>query len=147
MFQPLRHTAARFVGMKTPVGLRTPDVSSLRVSAPFLELFGMATQHRTMGSFRSVRSTCSRTKSGATTWRSGLLQNTPPILTMVWLTTFEELTTDPLGAIWMRPRDYRDITQGTAFDPRRPPERIYRRQPEREALVVEKLMKLRLFEK
>ena len=75
-----------------------------------------------------------------------LLQNTPPILTMVWLTTFEEVTTDPLGAIWMRPRDYRDITEGTAFDPRRPPERIYRRQPEREELVAEKLMKLRLFE-
>gem|GEM_PF-4012486 len=55
------------------------------------------------------------------------IQNTPPILTVVWLTTFGEVTTDSLGAIWMRPRDYRDITEGTAFDPRRPPERVYRR--------------------
>ncbi|MGH8578967.1 MAG: hypothetical protein ACREVK_02175 [Gammaproteobacteria bacterium] len=74
-----------------------------------------------------------------------LLQNTPPTLTMVWLTTFEEVTTDPLGAIWMRSRDYCDITEDTAFDPRRPPERIYRRQPERETLVVAKLKKQQLF--
>lgn len=37
MFQPLRHAVARFVGMRTPVCLRTSDVSSPHVSAPFLE--------------------------------------------------------------------------------------------------------------
>jgi len=39
MFQPLRHAAARFTGMKTPVCLRTPDVSFPRVSTPFLERY------------------------------------------------------------------------------------------------------------
>ena len=54
-----------------------------------------------------------------------LLQNDPPVLTMVWLTTFSEITADPLGAIWMRPLDYREITKGTLYDPsRRGPERI-----------------------
>ncbi|MCA1602606.1 MAG: replication-relaxation family protein [Acidobacteria bacterium] len=75
-----------------------------------------------------------------------LLQNTPPILSMVWLTTFAEITTDPLGAIWMRPRDYREITKGTAYDPSRPRTGAYRRQPEREALVAGELKKSRLFE-
>jgi protein involved in plasmid replication-relaxation len=63
-----------------------------------------------------------------------LLQNTPPILTMVWLMTFAEITADPLGAIWMRPVDYREITKGTSYDPSRARTGAYRRQPEREAL-------------
>lgn len=75
-----------------------------------------------------------------------LLQNTPPILSMVWLTTFAEITTDPLGAIWMRPIDYREITKGTAYDPSRLRTEAYRRQPEREALVAGELKKLRLFD-
>jgi hypothetical protein len=37
-----------------------------------------------------------------------LLTNDPPTLTQAWLTTFDEVTTDPLGSIWIRPRDYRD---------------------------------------
>jgi hypothetical protein len=75
-----------------------------------------------------------------------LLQNTPPIRSLVWLTTFAEVITDPLGAIWMRPRDYREITKGTAYDPSRLRTGAYRRQPEREALVAGELTKLRLFE-
>jgi hypothetical protein len=35
-----------------------------------------------------------------------LLQNTPPILTLVYLSTFEEVTRDPTGMIWIRPLDY-----------------------------------------
>ena len=57
-----------------------------------------------------------------------LLRNDPPILSMVWLTTFEELTTNPLGAIWVRPIDYRDATAGTAFKVRNDRDRTYRRQ-------------------
>jgi hypothetical protein len=75
-----------------------------------------------------------------------LLQNDPPALTMVWLTTFSEITTDPLGAVWMRPYDYREITNGTEYDALRPRTGAYRRDPAREALVVEGLKKLRLFE-
>ena len=75
-----------------------------------------------------------------------LLQSDPPVLTMVWLTTFSEITTDPLGAIWMRPVDYRDITKGTQYDPSRPRTGAYRRDPAREGLVVEGLKKLGLLE-
>jgi hypothetical protein len=75
-----------------------------------------------------------------------LLQNDPPILTMVWLTTVYEVLTDPLGAIWMRPVDYREITKGTHYDPSRPRTGAYRREPARERLVAAELKKLRLFE-
>ena len=44
-----------------------------------------------------------------------LLQNNPPTLTQAWLTTMEEIISQPLGAIWVRPVDYRDERrQGTA---------------------------------
>jgi protein involved in plasmid replication-relaxation len=75
-----------------------------------------------------------------------LLQSDPPALTMVWLTTFAEIKTDPLGAIWMRPLDYREITKGTLYDPSRPRTGAYRRDPSREAMVAAELKKLRLFE-
>ncbi|MGH8656228.1 MAG: hypothetical protein ACREUI_03230, partial [Burkholderiales bacterium] len=75
-----------------------------------------------------------------------LLQNTPPVLTMVWLTTFPEITTDSLGAIWMRPLDYREITKGTLYDPSRERTGAYRRQPGREELVAAGVKKSRLFE-
>jgi protein involved in plasmid replication-relaxation len=75
-----------------------------------------------------------------------LLQNDPPALTMVWLTTFPEVITDPLGAIWMRPLDYREITKGTLYDPSRPRTGAYRRDLVREAMVTAGLKKLRLFE-
>jgi hypothetical protein len=75
-----------------------------------------------------------------------LLQNDPPALTMVWLTTFAEITADPLGAIWMRPLDYRDITKGTQYDPSRPRTGAYRREPAREALVAAVVKNLRLLE-
>jgi len=74
-----------------------------------------------------------------------LLQNDPPVLTMVWLTTFSEVIADPLGAIWMRPLDYREITKGTLYDSSRPRTGAYRREPAREAMVVAELKKLRLF--
>ena len=66
-------------------------------------------------------------------------------LTMVWLTTFSEVKADPLGAIWMRPLDYREITKGTLYDPSRPRTGAYRRDPVREGLVAAELKKLSLF--
>jgi hypothetical protein len=75
-----------------------------------------------------------------------LLQSDPPALTMVWLTTFSEITADPLGPIWLRPLEYREITKGTQYDPSRPRTGAYRRDPVREALVAAELKKLRLFE-
>jgi len=65
-----------------------------------------------------------------------MLARHPPILTMVWLTTMEELCRDPLGPIWIRPIDYRDATKGTPFDPyERPESTTYRREIVREEFV------------
>lgn len=65
-----------------------------------------------------------------------LLLNTPPILTQVWLTTHQEMLQQPLGAIWVRPLDYRRVTEETAYDPElRRDMGVYRRQPEREETV------------
>jgi hypothetical protein len=74
-----------------------------------------------------------------------LLQSRPPILTQVCLSTFAEVTTDPLGPIWIRPVDYREATKGTAFHTdRQIPKWIYRRQTERESLVESRITKHRL---
>lgn len=76
-----------------------------------------------------------------------LLRLIPPILTMVWLSTIEEVTKDPFGSIWICPRDYREVTRGTTFDPERhPPKDVYRRQKARENLVEKSIKRLRLFD-
>lgn len=75
-----------------------------------------------------------------------LLQNIPPIVGLVWLSTQPELIKNALGPIWIRPGDYREVTAGTAFDPAKRPTHVYRRQPEREALVERDIVKLSLFE-
>jgi hypothetical protein len=76
-----------------------------------------------------------------------LLQNTQPILTMIWLATFADVTADPLGTIWIRPTDYRDAVKGTSFDTDYTHRKFgYRRQAERETLVEAKIRKMRLLE-
>jgi len=76
-----------------------------------------------------------------------LLLHNPPILTQVCLSTLKEVTADPLGAVWIQPRDYHMAVRGTPFDPeRRRVPREYRSQPEREALVERKINKIRLLE-
>jgi hypothetical protein len=70
------------------------------------------------------------------------LQITQPILTLTWLTTLAEVTTDPLGPIWVQPKSYRDVTNGTPFDTgRKLPSSFYLRQSEREAFVEAKIAK------
>jgi hypothetical protein len=65
-----------------------------------------------------------------------LLQNTPPILTHVCLTTLEEVTTNPLGAIWIRPIDYREAARDASLDTGSSHEgRSHRKQADRENLV------------
>ena len=74
-----------------------------------------------------------------------LLQNNPPIFTQTWLSTFEEVTTDPLGKIWIRPLDYNDVTKGTAFDTERKRASWgYRRQIESDRLVESKIARFAL---
>ena len=74
-----------------------------------------------------------------------LLQNNPPILSLVWLTTLANATADPLGAIWIQPRDYREATKGSSFDiDQRRNNLTYRRNSEREAFIERKIKKLSL---
>jgi len=76
-----------------------------------------------------------------------LLNNNPPIRTQICLTTYAEVIADPLGTIWIEPKDYRAVTDGTPFDTSRQlPSYAYRRQPEREAMVESKIRKFRLLE-
>lgn len=76
-----------------------------------------------------------------------LLQNTPPILTLVYLTTFAEVKADPLGPIWIRPLDYREVTKGTHHDPEGRSQQFgYKRQTARELFIELKIRKIRLLE-
>ncbi len=72
-----------------------------------------------------------------------LLQHNPPIFTQVWLSTQAEVTTDPLGAIWIRPIDYQKATRGTPFDPEQiHAQRAYQRQTARETFVEQTVTRL-----
>jgi len=76
-----------------------------------------------------------------------LLQLNPPIRQQVWLTTWEEIVADPLGAIWVQPGEYAKATAGTAFDPMAERGKgTYRRQVEREDMVERAVRKRRLLE-
>jgi hypothetical protein len=71
-----------------------------------------------------------------------LLQNDPPILRLAYLSTFEEVTHDPTGAIWIRPLDYREATEGTAYAPAKQAKKWgYQRQTTRELFVEQKVRK------
>lgn len=74
-----------------------------------------------------------------------LLQNNPPILTQVCLSTIEEVTKNPFGPIWFRPADYRDAVKGTPFDvePHRK-QQEYQRQTARELFVENKVRKIKI---
>jgi hypothetical protein len=76
-----------------------------------------------------------------------LLQNNPPILTQVCLSTFEEVIANPLGAIWICPIDYREATNGTPFDTKQWRNSFtYRSNPKREIFVETKIQKRRFLE-
>lgn len=76
-----------------------------------------------------------------------LLQHTPPIQSLVWLCTMEDLVDDPFDSIWLRPKDYLEATQGSQFDPmRRGIQTVYRRQREREQEVRTRAKQQRLLQ-
>ncbi len=76
-----------------------------------------------------------------------LFEQNPPILTQVWLTTLADVTADPLGPIWILPRDYRNLVIGTPFYDEHSNHRFeYRRQPERDTFIESKIRKRRLLE-
>jgi hypothetical protein len=71
-----------------------------------------------------------------------LLLHHPPIRNQVWLTTLKEVTTDPLGPIWIKPGDYARLTAGTAFNVKnRRHLKEYRRRTEREEFVERSVIK------
>lgn len=77
-----------------------------------------------------------------------LLQATLPIFKQVCLATLEDVARDPLGAVWMRPYDYREAVKGTAFDAETPRETWqYKRQAEREAFVEQAVRKHSILDK
>lgn len=63
-----------------------------------------------------------------------LIGNNPPIRTLVYLSTFSEVLTDPLGKVWVRPTDYFEAVKNTPLTKTKQP-RPYRRQSTREAQV------------
>lgn len=70
------------------------------------------------------------------------LHHHPPILSMPWLTTLQELLDHPLKRIWVRPIDYQRVVRGTPFDPvLLSPASFYRRQATREAFVEQRVSK------
>lgn len=76
----------------------------------------------------------------------GLLAHSPPILTMAYITTFEEVCRDVLGSIWIRPLDLRTALQESEPEASRPhPPRPYRRNRLRDALIESRILKQRLF--
>lgn len=71
-----------------------------------------------------------------------LLIQRPPIYTQVMLSTLKEVLADPLGPVWICPRDYREATEGTLFAIGNWADTApYRRQAQRERLVESAIFK------
>jgi hypothetical protein len=76
-----------------------------------------------------------------------LLYSHSPGATQVWLSTLPELLADPLGPVWIRPRDYAAAVADTPFNPaKRQPSRFYIPNPEREACVTAHAQRWGFFE-
>jgi hypothetical protein len=75
-----------------------------------------------------------------------LLQIKPPIETHAWLSTTTEIIRDPLGPIWVRPRDYREATHDTNYAAHSQPSKpVYRRRSDREEHVRATIVRVPLF--
>lgn len=76
-----------------------------------------------------------------------LLNNRPPIFTLVWLSVIDDVSADSLGAVWITPAGYRDATKDTPFPAGNTQFAWgYKRPKGRGALVESKIRKLRLIE-
>lgn len=88
--------------------------------------------------------TC-RTQERRNNLAERILQSKSKMTSQVWLTTIAEATSDPLGSIWITPQYYHRATHGTPFDPEQAAQHgAYRRQPEREQLVEERIVRRKL---
>jgi hypothetical protein len=69
-----------------------------------------------------------------------LIAHQPSILSIAVLTTIDEVRANPLDPIWIRPRDYRAVTNGTPYDAISASDSaIYRRSAERD-IWIEKMV-------
>ena len=76
-----------------------------------------------------------------------LMNCIPPVKFQTWLTTLDELLSNPVGRVWVCPLDYARATAGTAYAPEHWRNLgTYIRRSERERLVEEKIVKRTLFE-
>jgi hypothetical protein len=73
-----------------------------------------------------------------------LLEGRPQILTHSWLTTLAEVIADPLGSIWVRPKDYLALEQEYAKLQNAWNGRVFRREAAREQSIEAKIAKHRL---
>lgn len=77
-----------------------------------------------------------------------LLAGSPPILTLTWLATIDEVFAGPLGPLWVRPRDYREAIAGTAYSNGSPQlSDVYRRDADRNRHVEGRLQRQTLLAK
>lgn len=75
-----------------------------------------------------------------------LLHGNPPVFALVHLSTLEEVKNEPTAAIWIRPLDYRNATEGWSSGPgNRFGQRGYQRQTARDMLVEQRVKKQLLF--
>ena len=75
-----------------------------------------------------------------------LLERNPPILSQVWLTTYAEVTTDPLGPIWIQPKQY--LKFRLDYDEMLSPRRTlpYQRNPHKETFIEKSIEKNHLLD-
>jgi hypothetical protein len=69
----------------------------------------------------------------------------PPIKTLAWIATRQDFLRDPLGPIWIRPKDYLEATAGTPYDPIRTDWMPIQREVARDRLVDPKINRVPLF--
>jgi hypothetical protein len=67
----------------------------------------------------------------------------PPIVSQAWMTTFDEVIANPMGSIWIRPKDYVAAVRGTPYEVSQAPsaDPVYRRQTAREEHVESVIQK------
>lgn len=76
-----------------------------------------------------------------------LLTQNPPILTQVWLSTLDEVKENPLGPVWIRPRDFRTAVAGTIYAVGQSGRQmVYCRQAERDRFIEKAVMKVKLLD-
>jgi hypothetical protein len=70
-----------------------------------------------------------------------MAHHSPPILSIVYLTTQAELEANPLGTIWVRPVDYLKAVAGSPYENPKPSRYGQARRSSRDLLVDERLKK------